>query len=356
MDKRNLTIKDIARLAGISHSTVSRVLSNADYPVSDELRERVLAIAREHNYTPNIYGRLLRQSAVSEVGVIVPNYANTYYTTIIAELEARLQDSGVTLIIMSTRNSPDYERRVIGHMLSRRVCALLSLEELRDEESLNMISSKGALLISLVQQSRQHDGMSSINLDAPYSAKTVVDYLYGLGHRNIGFVRTNSFAASAYHTGIRRAAEQYGLSIYTNEDQISLDQWRIPKYRFEFGRDAALQMLEKRKDLTAIVTPNDISAIGALVGLQQAGIRVPDDVSVVGRDDTPMAQMTRPTLTTVCEPCDQIAREIAAILLEQAETGKITGGREIVVHSRLITRGSTGPAAKQSGAAGKKGV
>lgn len=341
MSKENITIVEIAKLAGTSHATVSRVLSNPNYPVSEELRNRVMDIVRKYNYTPNINGRLLKQTMTSDVGIIVPNYDNPYYYVIVSDLEKQLSKDDISLIVMSTQNDPKIERRIIERILSRRPRAIVLLEGVNSPESIQLIHQKGVKLIAL-NQSQYIEGSYCIDTDCEYSSSIAVDFLYRLGHRRIGCISspisTSSLSCVRYINGVKAAMQKHGLELAI---ECSETNEVLPGnlYSYEIGREMTSRLICNHPDLTAIIASNDITAMGAISILQEMGISVPDDISVIGRDDITMARMFSPSLTTVREPFGDVISSITHVLsLEEVAP---TDEHMIVIRSQIIPRKST---------------
>lgn len=345
MEKRNLTIKDIAKLAGTSHSTVSRVLTNPDYPVRPELKQHVLEIAEKYNYTPNLNGRLLKQRFTPDVGVILPSFANPYHTMIVSSLEARLADADISLIIMSTRRDAKNEKTVIERMLAKRVRAVVLMEGLNSPEAFELLSRKGVKPILLNQQPSNRDEVC-LNVDSEYTSALVAERLCELGHKNIGFLSmpvTGRYSRSAYLEGLRTALARHGVklgadcvaAVQTERDDVSGGL-----LEFNMGRELAQKLVTRKPKLTALIAANDLMALGALSALHERGISVPDDISVVGRDDIPIAQMSYPALSTVHEPYEEIIGTIVSLLLKNHES--CMGSALISLRGRYVERASVG--------------
>lgn len=334
---KNLTIKDIAKLANVSHATVSRVLTNADYPVSRELREKILRIAKENHYTPNISGRLLKQAHSSDVGILIPDYTNLYYTTIIAAMDKRLSDLGVDLLIMRTGSSPEAEISAVERMLARRVCALILTEKPHDEETVDRILEKGVIPI-LINSSFEKAGCISIHMDTEQSSLLVAEHLAKQGHSCAAFINSHITKENSYRDGILSAFQQYGIrcvEMYPNKIKDSKE----PQHGFSVGQETAEYLSEQAPDATAYVCSNDMAAAGALSALQKKGIRVPEDIAVIGRDNVLISRISYPAITTLEEPYEEIAEYAVSVIRDGIEkTGFVS---PVKIKPRLIIRASS---------------
>lgn len=314
MSKSNATIKDIAKLAGTSFATVSRVLSGTSYPVSAELRERVLRAAREVNYVPNLVGRSLKMQTGREVGVIVHSLTNPYYTHMLSNLEKLLAQRGVTMLIASTNRSEEGEAAALQQLLMRQVGALVLLAQLRDVTLLRQAAERGVQLIA-VQERIDDPPCSCVLVDSEHAGKMAAEHLLSLGHTEIGYISAplDRHSRRSYYKGFKSALgerfreEMCAIAASENESFGEI-------YEYGMGQELASQLLKANPHMTALVAGNDLLAAGALQALAEAGKRVPEDISVVGRDNIPLSQMVSPTLTTIAEPLSDIAHAVADML------------------------------------------
>ena len=333
MEKKSLTIKDIAKMVGASHATVSRVLSGSSYPVSAEMREKIERIARENNYTPNMMGRQLRLPLTNDVGVIVPDFINPYYSAIIASLDECFQDNNLDMLVMRSDTTPEAERETIVRMISRRVRALVLCEDPKDESLIQLIVDHGVRPI-VINGASVYPGCTVICRDMAMLGERVVSYLYGLGHRHMAFVRHFGSSSGRYQAAIRAAADKFGVELVDDYPRGLSERGVMSMYKA--GQGIAQWLSQNAPQVTAYIASNDMLAVGAIAGLLAQNLSVPGDISVVGRDNVLLARTSVPLLTTVSEDYEGISSAVV-----DAIYGSGDGGMKLV-DADLVVNASTG--------------
>lgn len=310
-----MTIKDIARLSGCGVATVSRVINN--YPdVSPETRKRVLEILEQYNFQPNSNARQLKQQSSQRVAIIVKGTHNMLFADMVERIQQRLHASEVDAAVYYVDEQADevtFAARVCREFKPPAIVFLGGDQE-RFEQGFNAITVPCVLLTD-----RAYDfnctNLSSLTTDDIAAGEQAVEYMVAKGHRNIGIVGGNvaddSQMGSRRVEGCRRGFEKHGLSF---------DIARISepcRFSMEEAYGAAGRLLERCPELTAIFALSDVMAIGVIRALRDRGLRVPEDVSVMGCDGIAMGGFTVPRLTTICQNTGLIAERGADIILSQ---------------------------------------
>lgn len=326
------TIHDVARLAGVHPSTVSRALSRTDLPVRPETRRKVLAAARRLEYRPSPLARGLRLQRTKTLGMLVPDITNPFFPPIIRGAEEAARERGYELVLSNTDDSPDRERASLALMRERQADGLLIATSRMADATLTGVR-RDRLPFVLVNRGSRVTADHSVEVDNERAAETVVAHLASLGHRRIahiaGPLSTTTGAERA--AGYRAAMTAHGLGAHALVVEASA-------YSEDAGRDAAAKVLGA--DPTAIFAANDLIAIGVLRALREVGRRVPRDVSLVGVNDIPLAGFLDPPLTTMRVPQREMGGVAARMLIALLEGEPLTR-RQVVLETSLVVRGST---------------
>lgn len=334
------SIKDVAREVGMSTATVSRALRGLPR-VSEDTRSRVLEAARRLNYVASPTASSLASGRTRAVGVVVPFVTRWYYGEVIHGAEGLLREAGYDLLLYNLAGDPEARERVFcGHLLRKRVDAVLVLSLTPSAEEIAALAGLGrpvAIVGGAVE------GWSSVAIDDVETARIAVRHLIELGHTRIAFVgggleQQLDFAAPRDRLrGYEEAMREAGLPIDP--------AWEVASdFTTRGGVLAARRLLELRIRPTAVFAGSDEMAIGVIHGLTQAGLRVPEDVSVVGVDDHEMAEYFG--LTTVAQPVHEQGRVAARLLLEQMAAVGAMAPSAVTVPTRLVVRRTTAPPAE----------
>jgi DNA-binding LacI/PurR family transcriptional regulator len=324
------TIIDVAARAGVSKSLVSLVLRGAPN-VSDERRRAVLEAAAELGYRPNAMARSLVRRRSDLVGVMVSDLHNPFFTAVIDGIAAAAQANGYRALLNSGDRTSDGERDAVETLLQLRADGLILVGTVVSEELIDRVAADTHIVLASRQStSRLAD---SIVTDDATGCRLAVDHLVALGHRRIGHVTGGSGAGAAERLrGFQAAMDRNGL----------LEHAMVADGSFtEAGGIAGVEALLSAAALpTAVFAANDQAAIGALRALASAGLRVPQDVSVVGYDDTYLAAFEHIDLTSVHQAAVEMGRESARLLIERTDGGR-TKVRHVTMAPGLTVRGST---------------
>lgn len=327
-----IKLDDIALYAAVSPATVSRVL-NGKPGVRDDVRSRVLRAAQELGYvtTPKV------------LGLIVPDSENPFFLNLRPAFQEVMEGAGYHLVIASTDSHPERELRLVEYFRRTGVSGVFYIAEDKGSPVLSQLDEVHLPVVVLDRQvgSGRHD---FVGVDNRGGATQAVSFLADLGHKNIAFLGGLQGTSTALErrAGFLDAAQELDLR---REAEWTWDG----DFRFESGVRAAEAFLELERSLrpTAIFAANDLMAIGLLTRLQEASIRVPDDVSIVGFDDISYAAWCYPRLTTIEQPSRRIAFEAGRFMLERiADRESTEGGRPphaVYLEPRLLQRNSTAP-------------
>jgi LacI family transcriptional regulator len=319
-------MRDVAAVAQVDQSTVSRILSGDDrLSVRAETRQRVLEAARRLGYRPNVAARTLRTANAMAVGMVLPSLQNVVYSTIAAGAQERATRSGYVLMVMAGDAVASLAGRVDALLLAIATSERPSLVDLR-----------GSMPVLLLNRSEPW-GLPSITVDDRAGAALATDHLIQLGHARIAHVAgpQNVDTARRRSLGFREAMAAHGRPVV---EELIVEA----AYDEAGGRAATLRLLDLDQTPTALFVANVMSAIGAISAIRSRGLRVPDDISVVGFHDVPLAEYLDPPLTTVKMPLHELgARAFDQLLADE-------GGPDTVLIEtppELVVRASTAPPA-----------
>ena len=335
------SITEVARLAGVSTATASRVVTSVNYPVSAQTRARVLEAARALDYVPNALARGLLKSQIPVVGVIVHDITDPYFSEVVRGVEDAATPGGYLVVTCSSDRKPERERSYVRLLRSMRAAAVIFAGSGLDDPELNEEVARHVVGIranggAVVHLSPHALGEPEIGVDNVGGISSMVAALAGLGHRRIAFLAgpTSLYVAGARLAGYRRGLSEAGL--YGDERLVvhtSFDR--------QGGALGVDRLLAGEAPFSAIVCANDLLALGALGRLAEIGIDVPGRVSVAGFDDISIAAMTAPRLSTVRLPL----RELGRRGFEHA-VGLLAGDEPVpqVLPTEVVLRDSTAPA------------
>ena len=328
-----VTLKAVAQYLGLTPGTVSAVLNNSPSArsIPQETKNRIHAAAKELNYRPNFFARTLRNKRTYTIGVIAEEIGDSYSSPIISGIEQYLRQRDYFFLTVVHRHDPVLLARYSQLLSERGVEGIITVDTTVHESPL--------LPTVAVAGHKKLKGVTNIVLDHHQAALLALNHLKELGHERVAFMKGNLLSSDAKDRweAIGNVAAQIGISIDPELTvQIDTDD-PTPMLGYPFTK----QLLARRKPFTALFAYNDISAIGAIRALQEQGLRVPQDVSVMGFDDIPGAAFHSPSLTTVRQPLNRMGEVAAQSLLERIE-GKKDYPAEIAIEPELAVRESTG--------------
>lgn len=324
------TIRDVAELAGVATSTVSRALSKPDR-VNRHTRERIEEAAAQLNYVPSSQARGLSSGRTNTVAVLVPDITNPFYFDIIRGTQHQLKAAGLTQLLVDTEESNEMELEALHKMRRSADGFILAASRLTDAQLAEVAGSQ-----PLVTINRASADAPSVVIDTPSAIIQALEHLVSLGHQRVCYVSgpPTSWSNSRRWKIFEEDSAQRGLQTH-----------RIGPFVPKTTSGAAAADAAVRTGATACIAFNDLLAIGMLQRLRERGIRVPEDMSIIGCDDIFGADFCNPPLTTISSPIEQAGRVAVSMLLSQLNP--FQGGttrRLAVMPTHLTVRGSTGPA------------
>ncbi len=334
------TLADVAGLAGVHTSTASRALNESTRPkVSRATVAAVLDAARELNYRPNSLARGLKMSRTFTVGMLIPDLTNPLFPPIVRGIEDRLRESGWTLIIANTDNDDIKERSILDSMTARRVDGLILATARRDYPLLDEISASGIPMV-LVNRTTDEPTVPAVLGDDHSGIGQAVRHLVALGHTKIAHVGGTQDVS----TGLAR---HHSFISWMSTEGLDPDPSRIIFARWfqeDRGAEAFEELLDSGAEFTAVVCGNDLIALGVYHVMRERGLRCPEDISVVGYNDTSFNDGLWPPLTSVRIPHYEIGFRAAALLIDAIDrpmAGPVTAPADVRIKPELIVRGST---------------
>ena len=334
LQKERVDIRTVAARAGVSIATVSRTINGND-KVDAEIAKRVRQAAKDLGYQPNTQARSLVSGRSHMLGVMISDITNPFFPELIQSFEEIAVANGYEILIGSTSHDPKLVERVIDRMLQRNVDGVAIMTFGVEESVLDRLGSRNVPLV-FIDVAPNAPGMATLSVDYQLGIGQAIQHLALLGHRRIAFISgpQGLHSATLRENAFRKAAKQIGV--------------RVPReyvvrgnHTLEGGTKAMVGLLGLAKVPTAVMCSNDVTAIGVLHATADAGLRVPDDISVIGFDDVHIARYTIPPLSTVQMSCKTIAE--SAFLALQARSVKKPGAapRRYEIPTQLIVRKST---------------
>jgi len=334
------TIRDVARVADVSTSTVSHVINGTRY-VSEKTRTKVLDAITQLNYQHNQLASSLRNRKTNTFGVLLPNSANPYFAEILAGIEAVCFDEGYHIILGNAHDDPDRESKYLNVLLSRQVDGILLISTGAFEESIRLLKERNTPVV-IIDRSSNQLMIDEISTDNQMGGRIATEHLISLGHREIACITGPTFLPSsvARVDGYRQALANANIEI--NEDIIV-----TANFQHKGGYEAAQKLFERSQKPTAIFACNDLMAVGAIAALQNMGFQLPRDVSIVGFDDISLSSYTYPRLTTVAQPARELGHRAVVRLLERLHQPENPINHDLLP-VRLVIRDSSVPSGETS--------
>lgn len=326
-----ITIKDVAHEAQVSIATISRVLNNSA-PVATETRKKVLKIIQKMGYksvpSPKVLGLL------HTIGVVVPNLMGNHYGEIIMGMEEYAFENGFELMLSMSRSTPEKEEEVFNDYFRRKVDGILACTLMSEENSLLKALQMGIPIV-LVDHSQGEPRNDSVNIDNFSAAYSVANFLYRSGHTRVFFIRglEKVYAARDREKGFMRFREKHPDFFFQTSDIRGFDPIH--------GYQAMKEVLQKgTPSFSAAFCINDHVAMGAMRALSEAGLRIPEDISIIGFDDSVLAASLFPSLTTVSQPRIEMGRIAAQLLIEKLHSSRPRVARNVILPAELVIRES----------------
>ncbi|MBV9181474.1 MAG: LacI family DNA-binding transcriptional regulator [Acidobacteria bacterium] len=330
----HVTIRDVAKAAGVSTATVSNVL-NKTGKVGPRTHRLVLSTVRRLGYVPDVHARRLASSNRRTLGIIISDIENPFFPEVVKGFETRAQELGYDAILSDTNYEPRRTREAADRMLEHKVRGVAIMTS---EISLRLVKelARRKIAVTFLDLAPIRNYMSSLRIDYASGVEQIAKYLYANGHRRIAFVAGRPGLESNQARLV--AYERCMLSLGLEPGPV------LPgDLRFEGGLAAGLTIGKLASRPTAIMAINDLTAVGVIKGLLRSGCRVPEDISVTGFDKTRLAEYVNPTLTTVDIHREMLGQMAADALHELSSDGN-AGGKQYHISAELIVGDSSGPA------------
>jgi LacI family transcriptional regulator len=328
-----VTLKTLAEHLHLTAGTISAALNDsaAARAIPEHTKRRIIEAARELNYKPNYFARSLRLQRTYTIGVIAQQIGDPYGAAIISGIEEYLRNSEYFFLTVIHRHDQRVLQNYSQMLLARGVEGFITVDtSIKEKPALPTVAVAGHLHVP---------GVTNITIDHRVAARLALTHLLENGHREIAFLKgqKDSSDSKTRWTAICDVAKDLGVLIHPELTvQIETDL-ATP----ELGYPSAKKLLARNQPFTALFAYNDISAIGAIQAFQEAGLRVPEDVSVVGFDDIPLAVIFKPELTTICQPLLRMGQIAARTIIDQIEK-TAEYAPEIMIEPELIRRASSG--------------
>lgn len=326
-----MNIREVARLAKVSTATVSRTINGSD-KVTPKTKERVQRAIEELKFYPNTWARALGSGRSSLYGLIISDITNPFFPELVKSFEDVAVQHGQEVLVANTNYDPARMEVCVSRMLQRKVDGVAIMTSEMDERLITEFESRGIPLVFL-DTGNVREMASNIVVDYAAGVRAAMEHLLELGHTEIAFIAGPATLQSAR---VRRNA------FVTAMEEKGLDASVVEQgnHQVDGGHDAMERLLARKRRPTAVLASNDMTAIGALGTLHEAGVRVPEELSIAGFDDIALSAFTQPALTTVKLSREEIARLAFRALFNIRQEGGL--GSEFTVKPTLVVRDSTG--------------
>jgi LacI family transcriptional regulator len=336
MNTPKITIGELAKIAGVSKTTVSRVLNNKP-DVDSQTRERILSLITEYDFQPNAFAKAISLQKSNHIGLLIPHkaeyvFSNPFYTEVMRGVSTEVDEQGYYLLVCYA-----HEINYLDIYKQKRVDGFVLLSP--GSFHRNIVETLNAEQVPFVSTAKISDEerMTFVDVDNFHGAILVMEHLVGLGHRRIAYIGKPTLKSSQDRlNGYQHMMKKCNLP-YSDELVLITETSSI-----ESGYDAAMHMLHYSQPPTAFFLANDVMAIGAINAARECGLVVPKDISVVGFDDIPLASFVNPPLTTVRQPAFKKGVNAARMLIEYLESHEMPPS--LTMDVELIVRQSTGQA------------
>ncbi|MFS0562977.1 LacI family DNA-binding transcriptional regulator [Terribacillus sp. 179-K 1B1 HS] len=326
-----VTIYDVADKAGVSIATVSKVINNTG-KIRDSTRQKVWNVMKELNYQPSVMASALTGKSTETLGLLVPDISNPFFSELARTIEDRSHEQGLSVIMCSTDDNEEKEKKYLELLQRKQVDGLIIASSFNDRNLLKQLVKQNIPLVMLTQDDPSL-GVTCISVDDFSGGFEATSHLLSLGHENIAILAENTSSSKMRIFGSRDAYETFGLTF--NDSRIIRTTASVAN-----GKNCLDHILEYNPATTAIFACNDQLAIGVLQRAKERGIVVPDKLSIVGFDNTILAETTVPSLTTVAQPIKEMGSKVVDLILETIKK-QVQPKERILYNPELIIRETT---------------
>ncbi len=332
------TIYDVASKAGVSIATVSKVI-NGTGRISEKTRKHVLNVMEELKYQPSMVASALSGKNTYTIGLTLPDLANPYFAEIARAVEDRGRELGFHVLICSTDNDPEKEDKYFSVLMQKRVDGIVIASRTKKDTYLKSMV-KDHIPLTMIAREMPSFAVPAVMVDDYLGGYQAGSHLTAQGHRRIAVMAEdlNDTSSRERMRGCKQAMLDEGLT-----QECGLEA--VGGFTVESGKAAMHELLGSEEPPTAVFACNDILAIGAIQAARERGMRVPEDLSVVGFDNTILASIIDPPLTTVAQPIQEIGKQAVDLLLQEIR-GEQVPRQRVVLMPDLVVRGSTAPPKK----------
>lgn len=336
---KQMTIYDIAKLANVSVATVSRVI-NDTAPVKDSTRKKIEALIQQYQFQPNAMARSLLKKETGIIGIIVPDLTNPFYTEVLAGAETEAYSTGHTFLLMNAIGNYEKESAYLSMLRERRVDGMLflggriNLKNGDEELDQELIQHASTIPTVLINGTVKGNVLTRVATDEYKGACMAVQYLIDNGHKHIAFLggEMHMSTTSSKLRAFKKTLKDAGLTIR--------EEWILPdSFSIDSGRKQMEHLLSLKKQPTAVFCVNDFVAIGAIKTAIDHGVQVPEDMSIVGFDDIPLAHHFIPEITTVSQEANELGRTAIQVLQRMMNQEKVK--KHTVIEPKLMVRKSS---------------
>jgi LacI family transcriptional regulator len=344
----SVTIRDVARASGFSSTTVSFVLNDAPLArfIPAKTKDRIRVAAKKLGYRPHLLTPFMRSKRSHAVGVMVFDMTDPYCTLILRGVENALYQASYLPMLADAHNEKSRFERYLEMLLDRRIEGLIVLANWLFLD-INFLADleKNTIPTALIGAELSMDSVSSVTVDNEVGGRLALEHLYALGHRKIAFIRGPKMLGDSgpRWRGIKTFAAAHGLDLDARLI-VDLPESRDPNSGFEAGFRLTEELLKRKKQFTAIMAFDDLTAFGAIRALAKAGVKVPDDCSVIGFDDVAASSLYTPSLSTVRQPMEAMGSAAVGILVDginAAQENREFAAAHRRVAPELVAREST---------------
>lgn len=331
------SIKEVAREAGVSTATVSHVINNTRF-VSDEVRARVERAIEQCRYYPNAHARGLASGKTKIIGLVISDIANPFFPDLVKAIEEAAFARGFETLLSNTNYETERASQYVRRFIERNVAGVAVMTSEMNQELIDELAHREVPVVFL-DVGKTGKQMSNLRVDYEEGIEQAILHLVALGHRRIAYIsgRTDIRSSRRRLEAFQRTMKQ----LFPDTPELIFNG----NFKIEGGRRAAHEILMTQADNlpTAVVAANDLTAIGAINEFESSGLKVPADISVIGFDDIDFAVLTKPSLTTVSLPRNELGRRAVELILKALDNPQ-EEGTEIRIPTNLIIRQSTAPA------------
>jgi LacI family transcriptional regulator len=335
------TMIEVAKVAGVSVATVSRVINGVG-GVSPKLEKKVLSAMKKLHYHPSSLARTFKTQRSMLVGILIPLLEHPAYSRMASVIERNLFERGYRALICNSEEDETRENAYIEMLLQQRVQGIIINSSARNTKHLAELKNNNIPVV-LFDRTLQQMPCNQVFCDNSLGGYTAMKHLYELGHRRIGIVAAPTYPEPIIRRirGTREAIEEFGLDndpalLVTSDTQL-----------FDMGYQSAKYLLNLPQPPTAIFALTDVTAVGVMHAVTEMNLKIPQDISVIGYDDLPIASYTIPPLTTIAQPFVEMGEKAVELLLQQIENRDLPPEKAVLA-TRLVLRSTTAPLVRMS--------